>query len=1386
MHDEGVPDHQPRRLGRLMGIRPRGSALAIAAADPLPGAFPPGCQAYPASFAQARLWFLHQLERGLTAYHLPLLWRLRGDLDIPALTRALSLLVERHPSLRTSFSLQGREVVQIIHPPVEITLPEDVLGDRNAQQVIGQWLYEESHTPFDLTAGLLLRARLLRMDQEEHLLLINHHHIASDGWSCSVLTRDLLFLYDSTRSCSPPRLHPLTACYHDYASWQRRRLSGLFLQELSGYWIQRLEGVKTIVLPCDYRRPPSPSFRGGRLFLQIQPSLLQPFEVLCRSEGSTLQMGLVTLLALLLHRYSNQEDFAIGIPVWGRNDPTYWRRAAGQLVDLIGFFINTLPIRISFLPSQTFRELLQQVKRTSLEAYEHHELPFEQIIDALKLERDTSRNPLIQVMLQLSQLPGAAFKELGGLEVETLPTRTYSAKFDLEFFLRRRNGGLEGSITYATDVFVASRIERLSTHLTTLLASVLQAPDAGADVLDLMPEAECQLIVSWQRGPSTDVTNLCVHELFEQQVERTPEATALVFQEHQLTYAELDARANRLARHLIDLGVGPEVIVAVGLERSIEMVVALLGILKAGGAYLPLDPSWPRERQELLLREAGCMRLLLPCDREQQAGGWDGAILAVNATGEAELLQPATGSDGDGDSEAAERPLPTVSAGRRLAYLTYTSGSTGVPKGVAIEHRSILRLVDPANGFRLGPGAVVLQLAPLAFDAATFEIWGPLLGGGTLVLAPAGMPALGELADLLRRRGITTLWLTAGLFHAMVEEELQALAGVGQVLAGGDVLWPDHVQRLLDAFPPAHELINGYGPTENTTFTCCHRMAAGEMVDPQRVPIGRPIALTEVHVLDPAGHPCPIGIPGELHIGGAGLARGYLHNPGLTAEKFIPDPFSSDPAARLYKSGDRASWNPDGTLAFHGRIDQQIKLRGFRIEPGEIEGHLLAHPAVAQAVVVLQSVDPANPRLVGYWVGEAGATASAEQLRSFLAERLPESMVPTALVELAALPLTSNGKLDRRALPAPSFAGDRERRLEPTTELERQLHGIWAEVLGHGEFGITDNFFAIGGHSLAAARLVSLIDTRLGTTLPIATIFHAPTLSRMARLLQNPTALGEHLDPCLVPLQTVGEATPLFVIHGYGGDVFCYTDFAQHLAPHRPVYGLQARGIEGHAPRHRSVEEMAEHYATLIQDRWPKGPYHLLGQSAGGWYAWAVAAALVQRGGAIGMLAILDSGPTAFISRRLRAVLLAGRTLQRIPTYAYQLLHHKRPRHFLHFMRCRTRNLAVQLKWFGKRAAISPGEGAEWAASGKADYYDLVHRHYRPQPLPVELQLFTTPTASGLKRRLWEAYAGKGVRHRHLFEEHHHYHLAPWAAELGAAVQATLQEVEGGDRERPV
>jgi hypothetical protein len=697
--------------------------------------------------------------------------------------------------------------------------------------------------------------------------------------------------------------------------------------------------------------------------------------------------------------------------------------------------------------------------------------------------------------------------------------------------------------------------------------------------------------------------------------------------------------------------------------------------------------------------------------------------------------------------------------------------------------------MDAGNGFCVAPGDRVLQLAPLAFDAATFEIWGPLLKGGTLVIAPPGELSLQELAGILQEKRITTLWLTAGLFHAMVERELQALAGVKQVLAGGDVLSPEPVRRLLNAFSPSHGLINGYGPTENTTFTCCHRLAAGATLPSASVPIGRPIAATVVRVLDSSGQPCPIGVPGELHIGGAGLARGYLNNPELTAETFIPDPFSADPTARLYRSGDLVSWNPDGTLAFHGRIDQQIKLRGFRIEPGEIEATLLVHPAVAQAAVVLRQDDPANPRLVAYWVSSGGPstgtpTVTGQELRSLLSERLPESMVPAAFMELAALPLTSNGKLDRRALPAPSFSGDREERIDPSTELECRLHALWAEVLGHSDFGVTDNFFLVGGHSLSSARLSARIEQQLGRRLPLSVLFQRPTLRELSGWLESsdtPASVSGFRS--LVTLQQRGEAPALFVVHGGHGDVYIHLQLARCLAPHRPVHGLQAVGFDGSAPRHRSVAEMAAHYADEILRFQPRGPYHLLGYSGGGWYAWAVAAELHRRGATPGLIGLVDTGATADVHRRLRLRQLVRRQLQHLPHRVCSLAATDvsrwpaalaRKRQALQFIAW----TLLRPKGTPAPQALNPTATPRPTQPMRGDYFLQLHTYFRPPRLPLRTDVFASRSQMNKHQRLWTFYAqGRAILHPCL-EDHTDYYNADWMAKFALELESTLAWME--------
>ncbi|MDM7952422.1 MAG: amino acid adenylation domain-containing protein [Cyanobium sp. CZS 25K] len=1386
-----------------------GELKRIPTAQPLAGTWPPGCEAFPASQAQARLWFLHQLEPDLTAYHLPALWRLRGVLDVAVLEQALGALIERHPTLRTSFQLRDREVVQIVHPAAPFALKAEALAARNPAAVIQEWLEQEQRTPFDLTAGLLLGARLLAVDDRHHLLLINHHHIASDGWSRSVLARDLVELYNAHHSGRSPDHQPLSVHYQDYATWQRQRLSGHRLRELRKYWISELMDLEPLQLPADRPRPAMPTHCGGSVGFTIESALLEPFEELCRREGATLQMGLLAVVALLLHRYSRQDDLAIGVPIWGRNHP--------ELENLIGFFINTLPIRTRFEPGLSFRELLAQVRDASIGAYDHQELPFEQMVEALNLARDTSRNPLVQVTLQLVELPGATLQMLDGLDAESLPSGPETCRFDLEFVLRRApRGGLNGQILLATDLFDVDRIERQSSHLVTLLASAVQAPDAPAAALNCLAASERQRIELWQQGPSLAVPALCIHQLFELQVERSPDAIALVFGDQALTYSELNARANRLAHALIARGVGPEVIVALALERSIDLVVVLLAILKAGGAYLPLDPAWPLQSLGQILEDVAPAVVISPADWEIP-GGTDRQTWLLHLSDHPLVL----------DGRPAPNPLSREHHPRQLAYLTTTSGSTGRPKGVLIEHRSILRLLDPTNPYAIRCGDRMLQLAPLSFDAATFEIWGALLNGATLVMAPPGQLSVQELAALLRQQRISTLWLTAGLFQTMIEEQPEALAGVRQILAGGDVLAPCAVQRLLDRLPAGHQLINGYGPTENTTFTCCHRLAAGDALDPGGLPIGRPIAATLVRVLDRDGHLCPIGVPGELHIGGAGLARGYLNNPELTAETFIADPFAPGSTAGLYRSGDLVSWNADGSLAFHGRIDQQIKLRGFRIEPGEIEAHLLAHPAVGQAVVVLRRDDPSNPRLIAYWVqqtpGPSGAAdgvgamvraaaaassnqtasaapaaptqtptptstptpaspATADQLRSFLAERLPDSMVPAAFVELEALPLTTNGKLDRNALPAPSFSGDQEQRVDPRTERERELHAIWADVLGHDDFGITDNFFHIGGHSLVAARLIQRINDSGIAEIGVAALFQHPTIAALAQLIG-----GERShDPrrFLVSLQPQGEAPPLFVIHGGAGDVFVFVALARALAPDRPVYGLQAIGLDGTLPRHTSVEQMAAAYATEIRAFYPSGPYHLIGYSAGGWYAHAVAAELLRFGGSIGLLAVVDTGATADLHRRVRAPMVAGHLLRRLPLRLRELLD-TGPSQLGGFLHQRASAMRFHLAGMRRQQPINAPEDLETRAVNPtllnhSDYYVKVQTLYRPPRLPVAVDVLSTRSTWLQKQWLWRFYARRGVRWHPVLDRHDDFFNAALMPPLADLLRERLREIEAG------
>jgi amino acid adenylation domain-containing protein len=1174
----------------------------------------------PLSFAQQRLWFLDQLNPGLSNYNMATALRLSGALDVAALRRSLAEVVRRHEALRTTLpSTEGRPV-QRIAPEAELELPlEDLsrLPEAEREAEARRLAREEAATPFDLAAGPLFRARLLRLGDEEHVALFTMHHIISDGWSMAILVREVAALYEAGVTGRASPLAALPIQHADYSAWQRDWLRGEVLERHLDYWRAQLADAPAATeLPADRPRPPVMSFRGAWEDVALPAELSGALAALSRREGATLFMTLLTAFQVLLHHYSAQTDIVIGSPIAGRNRT--------EIEGLIGFFVNTLLLRTKLAGNPTFRELLRQVRETALEAYAHQDVPFEKIVEELQPERDLSRQPLFQVVFALGNVPRPNV-ELSGLTInpfvddDAQPAadgdEKRTAKFDLTLSLRETPEGLRGSVEYNTDLFDAATIRRLLDSWQSLLAGVVADPSARISELPVLTAEERRRLTHDLNQTATDYPkHATIQSLFEARAAETPQAVAVVFGDEHITYGQLNERANQLAHYLRQEGVGPESPVGILTERSVEMVVALLGITKAGGAYVPLDPASPPERLAFMLADAG-VRLLL-------AQKHLGVVLPADISAQVFYL--------DARWSALERlstENPVATAGPdNLAYVIYTSGSTGTPKGVSVPHRAVVRLVRDTDYADFGPDEVFLQLAPLSFDASTFEIWGSLLNGARLVVMPPQQPSLDELGEALRERGVTTLWLTAGLFHVMVDHQLDDLRGLRQLLAGGDVLSVAHVERfLLEASSAC--LINGYGPTESTTFACCHRMrgARAEDFSHNSVPIGRPIANTRVHILDAYGGPVAVGVVGELYIGGDGLARNYLNRPALTAERFVPDPFSAEPGGRLYKTGDLVRYLPDGRIEFLGRVDDQVKVRGFRIEIGEVEAALSQHPAVRETVVVARADVAGDKRLVAYVVVEQEQGATVNDLRSHLRQRLPAYMLPSAFVVLEKLPLTESGKIDRQALPAPL-----EDRAEldanfvaPRDTVELLLAQIWEDVLDVPRVGVCSNFFEVGGNSILGVILIARIDRVFGIQLPLAALFEGATIEHLGIMLRQEKSSLPYSS--LVAIQPHGTQPPFFCVHPAGGTVNCYADLARSLGLGQPFYGLQSRGLDVDEEMGTGIEEMAAHYVETIRSVQPEGPYRLGGWSLGGGIAYEMARQLKEQGEEVSLLALLDA-----------------------------------------------------------------------------------------------------------------------------------------------------------------
>ncbi|HEX6292495.1 MAG TPA: amino acid adenylation domain-containing protein [Herpetosiphonaceae bacterium] len=1076
----------------------------------------------PLSFSQERLWFLHQLTPSSPLYNIPSAVRLTGQLDRVALQRSFDTLVERHEVLRTTFPDTDGRPVQVIAPPTPVVIAfVDLRGlpvdEREA--AARERAQAEAQTPFDLALSPLLRVTLLQLDEGDHVVLFTLHHIISDGWSSGILIRELALLYMAYVEDRPAPLADLPIQYVDFAVWQRQWLQGTVLEQQVAYWQEQLaDAPAALDLLTDRPRPPIQTVRGATLPFRVPLALSQALYALSRHEGVTLFMTLLAAFQTLLFRYSGQADILVGTPIANRTRK--------DLEGLIGVFVNTLVLRTKLSGNPPFRDLLGRVRQTALGAFAHQDLPFERLVEVLQPARDPSRSPLFQVMLVLQNAPSEALK-LPGMAFEPIAVDSGTAKFDLMLVMTEGADGLTGTLEYNSDLFDHDTMARLLDHYHTLLNGIVAHPETRLADLPLVPAAEWQQMVLWNATRTDYPHDRCVHDLVAAQAARTPSAPAVVFPDEQCRYVELNMRANQLAHYLQALGVGRGTLVGVCLERSLAFVVSVLAILKAGGAYVPLDPTYPAERLQFMLEDTATPVVITE------------AALAVSLPPHrAEIVCLDTAADRVNAQRTNDPAHQAMS--EDLAYVLYTSGSTGRPKGVMVPHRAITRLVCNTNYVQFTTDDRIGMVSNVSFDAATMELWGPLLNGGRIVgvsrevvLAPT------TFAAYIRTYRIDTMFLTSALFNHMAHSVPDAFATMRAVLVGGDALDARSIATVLAAGGP-RRLLNGYGPTESTTFAAWYeitRVSQGA----RSIPIGYALANTQLYVLDRHARPVPIGVPGELYIGGAGLAHGYLNQPALTADTFVPDPFSGDVGARLYRTGDSARYQADGAIEFLGRLDQQVKLRGFRIELGEIEAVLGQHPALADVAVVMREDQPDDKRLVAYVVehSEPGALLDglragdpardraqddttharvhASELRTFLKERLPDYMVPSAFVVLDALPLTANGKLDRRALPPPmqSHPAPDHMFVAPRTPIEDMLAHLMMELLRLEHVGVYDNFFALGGHSLLAVQLIARIRAQVGIEIPVRILFESPTVADLGAYLQAAHAADSDVSPAL-------------------------------------------------------------------------------------------------------------------------------------------------------------------------------------------------------------------------------------------------------------------------------
>lgn len=1230
----------------LFEKRLRGEPLNVSTKQQIPVVLSHGDG--PLSFAQRQLWLIDQLTPGIPTYHIPRVFRLQGLLNIGMLEWSVNEIVRRHEILRTTFvAVKGGLPKQVIHPVLEvplsiIDLQKQLECEREIE--IQQLGINEVRRPFDLANGPLLRTTLLQLGKDEYVLFLNFHHIIFDGWSEGLFFRELTELYQARVNGKSASLPDLRIQYADYTIWQREFLQGNVLESQLTYWKQKLQGIPPLLeLPIDRQRPSTQSFDGAVYSFALPQELSEKLKKLGRQEQITLFMLLLAVFQVLLSRYSGKADIVVGTPISNRSQK--------ETEGLIGFFVNTLIMRAQLADDLTFRELLKQVRETALSAYAHQDLPFEKLVEELHPERSLSYSPIFNVMFVFQNTPDEELSFLG-MELERLRFHSGTAKFDLTLSMKESDAGLVGSVEYSVALFDESTIAQMALHYQILLESAVADPERRISELPMLSEEEQnRILVEWNDTKTEYPQDKYIHELFEDQVERTPNAIAIVFEGQQLTYQELNTRANQLAHYLRTLEVGPGVLVGICVERSIEMMVGILGIIKAGGAYVPLDPMYPKERLAYMVEDAG-LSVLLTQDRLCE----ELPVLVENVI--------RLDTDWQKIEQESKENLVNKVMPNNLIYIIYTSGTTGKPKGSGVYHRSFVNLLNWfIHDFELTAKDRVLLITSLSFDLTQKNLYAPLITGGELHLLSTGYYDAAKIVRLVCDHAITWINCVPSAFYSLVaynDNSIEMQKTLRYVFLGGEPISLSKLSNWADAHPWKTQIVNTYGPTECSDICASYRINSHELPD-TNVPIGKPIDNTKLYILDHNLAPVPVNVLGELYIAGDGVGLGYLSQPGLTAEKFVPNPFSLEPGARMYKTGDQAHYFKNGNIEFIGRIDHQVKIRGFRVELGEVESVIEDHPGVNHAAVVVREDTPGDKRLVAYFVPKDGVYITPLALGKFVANQVPNYMVPSAFVILGTLPLSPNGKIDRKALSALEVTwGDEDRIYEaPQTSVEETLIKIWSETLGLKKVGVHDDIFELGAHSLKIIELGWHINQCLEIDLPLRLIFEIPTIAGLGAyiekyLISNKSSseiniLETPVNNVIVIKRGNPELEPIFLIPPTNGAHFFLSRLGTYLEKDRSVYLLAYPGFSDETSALTTIGEMATSHIQSIRQIHPQGNFSIVGFSDGGTLAFEIARMLEKQGdNAVDLLVFLDTMPPSVTKRLAMQQIETMDTLQEL------------------------------------------------------------------------------------------------------------------------------------------